>query len=198
MSELEWVPQHYGNVCWCSSYDTWTNFSISSIKYLYSTCSKCINSISLSWYIYIYIYILALRNWMHNCQGSGHTSSFNSHPLYRKRDAIILWLYGWKPAQKTPWPESASELYRPSDRCFLAKLVPTFADRGVPMVCVTDFYGRILGFLERSKFFFFQVALQLYSRGRVDPVPDPLLLRKSGSAGNRTRASRSVARNSDH
>jgi hypothetical protein len=30
----------------------------------------------------------------------------------------------------------------------------------------------------------------------VDPVPDPLLLRKSGSAGKRTRASRSVAGNS--
>jgi hypothetical protein len=27
----------------------------------------------------------------------------------------------------------------------------------------------------------------------VDPVPDPLLLRKSGSAGNRTMTSRSVA-----
>jgi hypothetical protein len=32
----------------------------------------------------------------------------------------------------------------------------------------------------------------------VDPVPDPLLLRKSGSAGNRTRASGSAARNSDY
>jgi hypothetical protein len=32
----------------------------------------------------------------------------------------------------------------------------------------------------------------------VNPVPDPLLLRKSGSAGNRTRASESAARNSDH
>jgi hypothetical protein len=32
----------------------------------------------------------------------------------------------------------------------------------------------------------------------VDPVPDPLLLRKPGSAGNRTRTSGSVARNSDH
>jgi hypothetical protein len=33
----------------------------------------------------------------------------------------------------------------------------------------------------------------------VDPVPDPLLLRKkSGSPGNRTRTSGSVARNSDH
>jgi hypothetical protein len=32
----------------------------------------------------------------------------------------------------------------------------------------------------------------------VDPVPDPLLLRKSGSAGNRTRTSRTVTNNSDH
>jgi hypothetical protein len=31
----------------------------------------------------------------------------------------------------------------------------------------------------------------------VDPVPDPLLLRKSGSAENRTRAPGSVAKNSD-
>jgi hypothetical protein len=32
---------------------------------------------------------------------------------------------------KTPWSESASELYRPSDPRLSAKLVPTFADRGV-------------------------------------------------------------------
>jgi hypothetical protein len=32
----------------------------------------------------------------------------------------------------------------------------------------------------------------------VYPIPDPPPLRKSGSAGNRTRTSRSVARNSDH
>jgi hypothetical protein len=32
----------------------------------------------------------------------------------------------------------------------------------------------------------------------VDPVPNLLLLRKSGSAENRTRASGSVAKNSDH
>jgi hypothetical protein len=50
-----------------------------------------------------------------------------------------------------------------------------------------DPYGRNLGFLDQSLYYFFQVAPQLYSRGWVDPVPDPLLLRKSGSAGNRTR-----------
>jgi hypothetical protein len=32
----------------------------------------------------------------------------------------------------------------------------------------------------------------------VDPVPDPLILGKSGSPGNRVRTSGSVARNSDH
>jgi hypothetical protein len=32
----------------------------------------------------------------------------------------------------------------------------------------------------------------------VDPVPDPLLLKISGSAGNRVRTFGSVARNSDH
>jgi hypothetical protein len=59
-------------------------------------------------------------------------------------------------------------------------------------------YGCILGFLDRSRYFFFQVAPQLYLRGWVDLVPDPLLLTKSGSAGNRTRTSGSVAWNSDH
>jgi hypothetical protein len=43
---------------------------------------------------------------------------------------------------------------------------------------------------------FHQVAPQLYSRGWVGPIPDPLLF--SGSAVNRTRASGSVAKNSDH
>jgi hypothetical protein len=42
------------------------------------------------------------------------------------------------------------------------------------------------GFLDRSRYFFIQVAPQLSSRGWVDPVPDPLLLRKSGRAGNPT------------
>jgi hypothetical protein len=44
---------------------------------------------------------------------------------------------------------------------------------------------------------FFQVTPQLYSRGWVDPVPEPLLVSKSGNAGNRTRISGPVAGNSD-
>jgi hypothetical protein len=53
------------------------------------------------------------------------------------------------------------------------------------VVRATDLHGHNLGFLDRSRYFFFQ-------------VPDPLLLRKSGSTGSRTHTSGSVARSSDH
>jgi hypothetical protein len=49
---------------------------------------------------------------------------------------------------KTPWPESASKLYRPSDSSLSAKLVPTFADRKCHVAGVTDPYGHVLSFLE--------------------------------------------------
>jgi hypothetical protein len=55
--------------------------------------------------------------------------------------------------KKPPWSEPASELYQPSDRCLSAKWLPTFADRGCHMISVTDPYGRILGFLDRSRYF---------------------------------------------
>jgi hypothetical protein len=79
---------------------------------------------------------------------------------------------------QTPWPESESELYTSSAWRILT-------------VVFSDFLGR-------SRYFFFQAAPQLYSRGKVDPVPDLLFLMISGSAGNRTRTSGSVARNFDH
>jgi hypothetical protein len=53
------------------------------------------------------------------------------------------------------------------------------------VVSVTDPYGRILGLLDRSRYFSITVAPQLYSRGWVDPVPNPLLF--FGVPGNRTR-----------
>jgi hypothetical protein len=55
--------------------------------------------------------------------------------------------------KKTPWSESANELYRQSDRRLLAKWLPSFADRGCHVVSVTDPYGRILDFLDRSRYF---------------------------------------------
>jgi hypothetical protein len=52
--------------------------------------------------------------------------------------------------KQTPWSESASELYRPSDRRFSAKWLTTFADTGCHVVSVTDPYSRILSVLDRS------------------------------------------------
>jgi hypothetical protein len=61
-----------------------------------------------------------------------------------------------------------------------------FSDRGCHVVSVRDSYGRIPGFIDRSRYFAFEVAPHLFSRGSVDPAPDSLLLRKSGSSGTRT------------
>jgi hypothetical protein len=63
--------------------------------------------------------------------------------------------------KKIPWSESASELYRPSDRRLSTKLMPTFADRGCHMVSVTDPYGRILDFkteLLLNLYFFLKIC----------------------------------------
>jgi hypothetical protein len=112
-----------------------------------------------------------------NCLDNIKSLTFHNH---QPRPVTGIALTSQFIAFLTPWPESTSELYRPSDRRFSATLVLTFADRGCHVVSVTNPYGRILGFLDRSRYFFFQVAPQLYSRGWVDPVPYPLLLRKSG------------------
>jgi hypothetical protein len=63
--------------------------------------------------------------------------------------------------KKTAWPESASKLYQPSDLRLSAKLVPAFADRGCYVVSVKDPYGRILGFLDRNRYFFINASPQL-------------------------------------
>jgi hypothetical protein len=75
-----------------------------------------------------------------------------------------------KENKQTPWSDSSSELYRPSDRHLLTKWLPTFVDRRCHVVSVTDPYGR-----RQEPLLFNQVAPQLYSRGWVEPVPDPLL-----------------------
>jgi hypothetical protein len=70
---------------------------------------------------------------------------------------IYSWSKPLKPTYQTiryhitPWPESVSEQYRPSDRRLSAKLVTTSVDRGCHVVSVTNPYGRIIGFLDRSR-----------------------------------------------
>jgi hypothetical protein len=67
--------------------------------------------------------------------------------------------------KKNPRPQSSSELYRPTCRRLPTKLMRTFANRGCRVVSMTDPYCRIPGFLDWSRYFFFQVAPQLHSRG---------------------------------
>jgi hypothetical protein len=85
-------------------------------------------------------------------------------------------------SKQNPYPESASELHRLRDCCLSEKLVPTFSARhvslsqrgGSPTAVISGFCTeRINGstwsasrdFLDRSRYFFFQVAPQLYPRG---------------------------------
>jgi hypothetical protein len=53
--------------------------------------------------------------------------------------------------KQPPWPEYASDLYRPRPYHLSAKLVPILADRGCYVVSTTDPHGRILGFLDQNK-----------------------------------------------
>jgi hypothetical protein len=90
-------------------------------------------------------------------QGSGFYFTKHGYFWQCKLTSIFL--------KETPRPESASELYRPSDRRLSAKLVPTIADRECHVVSMTDPYGRNLGLLDRSRYFVFQVIPQMCSRG---------------------------------
>jgi hypothetical protein len=79
--------------------------------------------------------------------------------VFTARGALSLFTRSFK-ADESPWPESASQLYRPS-----TTLVPTFADSVCHVVSVMNPYGPNLVFLDRSRYILFQVAPQLYSRG---------------------------------
>jgi hypothetical protein len=106
--------------------------------------------------------------------------------------------------KQTPWSESASELYRPSDLRLSTNWLPTFVGKGCHVVSVTDPYGRILDFLDRSRYFSTKHLLSCTHEAEWTPFqthycfPFLFFSRKSGSAGNRTWASGSVAKNSDH
>jgi hypothetical protein len=94
--------------------------------------------------IFVHIILLSM-----SCLSSNFLISLSMYVLLLPPAQINTGLH----LKKTPWSESASELYRPSDRRFLAKWLPTFADKGCHVVSVTDPYGRILGFLDRRRYF---------------------------------------------
>jgi hypothetical protein len=64
------------------------------------------------------------------------------------------------------------------------------------VVSVTDPYGRILGFLDRSRYFLSGSSSGVLTR--LSGLRSRSTTFFSGSAGNRTQASGSVAKNFDH
>jgi hypothetical protein len=57
----------------------------------------------------------------------------------------------------------------PTYRRLAAKLVPTFVDKGCRVVSATDPHCRILDFLDRSRYYFFQVALNFTHEAEWSP-----------------------------
>jgi hypothetical protein len=99
--------------------------------------------------------------------------------------ACCLFLFNLKnQTEQTPWllvRKWTIPTNRPPPQ---VKLVPTLQVEGVAWSAQRIPTAVNLGFLDRSRYFFFQVDLQLSPRGWVYPIPDPLFFR---SAGNRTR-----------
>jgi hypothetical protein len=70
-----------------------------------------------------------------------------------------------KYTKKLPGFESASELYRSSDRRRSAKLVPTLADRGCHVLCATSPSDRNFDFLDLEPLLFLPSNSSNCSRG---------------------------------
>jgi hypothetical protein len=91
------------------------------------------------------------------------------HPTFNKTTTKLR---GFSPQATAACRRNQCQLLRRDSVAWSAQRIPTAAD---------------LKFLDPDCYFSIQVAPRLSSRGKVGPVPVPLLLRKSGSAGNRTR-----------
>jgi hypothetical protein len=138
-------------------------------------------------------------------QGNSHFA-LGRQPIGRRHRHICKWLDGWTVFSHNNGFINKKNFEWVRERSIPTERPPLVGEVSVQLLRIEGAtwlawripYGRVLGFLDRSRYVFFQAAPQLYSRGWVDPVPDTLLLRKSGSAGKRTRTSGSVARNSDH
>jgi hypothetical protein len=101
--------------------------------------------------VFLVVYFLvAFPPLSHKYSSPPHYCTYTHYCHYPQKYFQYLLLKG---KNKTAWSESASELYRPSDRRLSAKWLPTFADRGCHVVSVTDPYGHILRFLDNNRYF---------------------------------------------
>jgi hypothetical protein len=100
--------------------------------------------------------IQSAHRWRLGCQ------PYTPATLYPSR-SFIFWYSFLLQAEETPEPWCSWNDW--IHHRLLARLMPTFEDRGCHVVSVTDPYGHIFHFPDRSRNLFFQVAPQLYSRG---------------------------------
>jgi hypothetical protein len=75
---------------------------------------------------------------------------FKCHESWERKNSVALVRKRTMPTERPP---------------LVGEVVPTFADRGCCVVSATDPPVVSLGFLDRSRYCFFQVAPQLASRG---------------------------------
>jgi hypothetical protein len=83
--------------------------------------------------------------------------------------------------------ESASELYRSSDRRRSAKLLSTLVDRACHVVSATSLSDRNFDFLDLEPLLFLPIASQIVHEGEWTPFQTHCCSEKSGNAGNRAR-----------
>jgi hypothetical protein len=69
----------------------------------------------------VFIYLYLLNGAMNRSEYRSVVSEYKRVALEHWPIASVYWII-----KQTPWPESASKLYRPRDRHLLAKRVPTF------------------------------------------------------------------------
>jgi hypothetical protein len=109
---------------------------------------------------------------MRPCGGhESRTCSWNYKFIWKYEGKILLYI------KKFRGFESASELYRSSDRRRSAKLVSTLEDRGCHVVSATSPSYSNFDFLDLEPLLFLPSSSLNCSWGWVDPVPDPLLFR---------------------
>jgi hypothetical protein len=111
----------------------------------------------IEWHLFVLMCFNAKEFQLRLLPVSGHTLGANythalNNSVYWVRESYNIDVKSIQ-QHKTLWPESASELYRPSDRRLSAKLVPTFTDRGCHKVSVMVPYGRILRFIDTTFYF---------------------------------------------
>jgi hypothetical protein len=107
----------------------------------------------------------------------------------------ILWTFTQQLGSSL-FPKKFKSIHTPLSTCL--PFPSDFTRSQLPLPRSNAFVSSCTASSNRSRYFLFQVAPQLYSRGWAVLVPNPLLLRKSGSDGNQTQTTGSVVRNCDH